>query len=68
MSTYIDFSLSYTTFNDIIDCLERLCELSDDYIEIERYFCLITNLNRQKNEYITKENKALIKEFGLDKN
>ena len=55
-------------FFGIIDCLERLCELSDDYIEIERYFCLITNLNRQKNEYITKENKALIKEFGLDKN
>lgn len=67
MSTYIDFTLSYNTFNELIESLKRLCEFSDDYIEIESYFCLIQNLNRQKNEYMAEENEALRKEFGLDK-
>lgn len=48
MTTYIDFTLSYNTFNELIEDLERLCELSDNYMEIENIFCMICNLNRQK--------------------
>lgn len=48
MTTYIDFTLSYNTFNELIEDLERLCELSDNYMEIESIFCMICNLNRQK--------------------
>ena len=67
MTTYIDFTLSYNTFNELIGGLEQLCEFSDDYVEIESYFCLIQNLNRQKNDYIAKETEELRKDLGLDK-
>ena len=66
MTTYIDFTLSYNTFNELIEGLERLCEFSNDYMEIESYFCLIQNLNRQKNEFIAKETEILRKDLGLD--
>ena len=66
MSTYVDISLSINTFNELIGYLERLCEFSDNYDEIESYFCMICNLNRQKNESLAKQNEELRKEFVLD--
>lgn len=67
MTTYIDFTLSYNTFNELIEDLERLCELSDNYMEIESIFCMICNLNRQKKEFLAKENEELMKKLGLEK-
>lgn len=66
MPDYIDFTLSINRFNEIIDALEKLCELSDDYMEIESYFVLIRILNNQKDEYYSMQAEELKKEFGLD--
>ena len=66
MQDYIDFSLSINRFNEVIEALEKLCELSDDYMEIERYFILIRILNNQKDEYYSKRGEELRKEFGFD--
>lgn len=67
MTEYIEFELTGYTFNLLIEGLEKLCEISNDYMEIEGYFCLIQNLNRQKNRYHAKVNEELQKEFKLGK-
>ena len=67
MTDYIEIELTAYTFNEIIEGLEKLCELSNDYMEIKSYFCLIQNLNRQKNEYYAKINEELQKEFKIGK-
>lgn len=38
MTTYIDFTLSYNTFNELIEDLERLCELSDIIWKLKVFF------------------------------
>ena len=55
MPDYIDISLSINRFNEVIDALEKLYELSKDYMEIESYFSLIRILNNQKDEYYSKQ-------------
>ena len=67
MTNYIEIELTDYTFNEIIEGLEKLCELSNDYMEIENYFCLIKNLNMQKNEYYDKENEEFQREFKIGK-
>ena len=63
MSELIDLKITRNTLNEITDALEKLCELSDDYFEIENYFCIIQNLNSQKSEHYAKVNEDLRKEL-----
>lgn len=48
---YIDFTLSYNTFNTHIEGLERLYEFSDDYVGVENYFSIIHKVNKQKMNF-----------------
>lgn len=54
MTDYIEFTLSTYGFNAVVEALEKLCEISKDYVEIEDYLGLIENFQDQKKEYYEK--------------
>lgn len=51
MGVWINFSIKSTTFSEIIDALEKICEVSDDYGEIENYVQIIEYLEDEKEAY-----------------